>query len=181
MLTFSGRSTPFNNLHSSQTSSNILSTGFYSRELSTDLTESIDDLFRQNASKLLNYEYTNNRTKNNGHYHQYSEYGHSINMFDDNDDSNIIAQMEFDLMSQPSLIMGDKSSVLITLDNIIEAIKIKGFEGQRHLVKYLESFLGLLARESNIEELHYYQKYINTKVIQLVRDTSHSKIIVKKL
>lgn len=175
MLTFSGRSTPFDNLHSSQTSSNILSSGFYSRELSTDLTEPIDDLFRQDASKLLNYEYTKDKTKSTSSYRQYNEYSHLTNMFDDNDDSNIIAQMEFDLMFQPSLIMGDKSSALTTLDNIIDAIKIKGFEEQRHLVKYLESFLGLLARESTIEELQYYQKYINTKVIQLVQDSNNSK------
>ena len=128
MLTFSGRSTPFDNLHSSQTSSNILSSGFYSRELSTDLTEPIDDLFRQDASKLLNYEYTKDKTKSTSSYRQYNEYSHLTNMFDDNDDSNIIAQMEFDLMFQPSLIMGDKSSALTTLDNIIDSIKIKGFE-----------------------------------------------------
>ena len=54
MLTLSGRSTPFDNIRSSQTSNNYgTSNEFCSRELSTDLTDSIDDLFRQDASKLF--------------------------------------------------------------------------------------------------------------------------------
>lgn len=179
MLTLSGRSTPFDNIRSSQTSNNYgTSNEFCSRELSTDLTDSINDLFRQDASKLFDSKFT--RSVDN----QFYEYNRSINVSENNNDSDIIAQMEFDLVFQPSLTMGDKSSVLTTLDNIIDAIKIKSFEEQRHLVKYLESFLGLLARESNIEELQYYQNYITTKAIHLVQDNNNNnskKVINAKI
>lgn len=151
MMSFSGSATPFDSANESQPSSNVMSQ-IVVRDMSTTLTESVEELFKYGSSISSTYYQENTISS-----------------------SNIAAQMTFDLMSQPSLNMGDRSSVLTTLDNIINSLKVKSFEEQKSTVRYLESFLGLLARESNIEELKFYEKYINKKIIDLVSNKTNSK------